>query len=248
MLLSDYEIRRLCDPNRVEWAKPPEGSISISPERIEGPHQIMIEPFSEAISGGGVISYGLSHAGYDLRLGPEILLFKNSSMQTVDPKAFGDEHYRKRMFDEWIYSFDYVDFPELMEAPPLMRVHRWNLNGLDVTQLNSDNGYVIPPNSYILGRSFEYLRIPRHLKGRCVGKSTMARCGILVNTTPLEPGWEGHLTIEIGNITPCPAKMFVGEGICQMELELLSALPEVDYSEKWGKYQGQVGVTPAKVV
>ena len=230
MLLSDRDIRELC-------------TSCIEPYRYP-----MIEPFSEGVSGDGVISYGLSHAGYDLRLGPEILLFKNSSMQTVDPKAFGDKHYRKRMFDEWIYSFDCVDFPELRESPQLLPVHRWKLDGLDVTQCSSDNGYVIPPHGYILGRSLEYLRIPRSLKGRCVGKSTLARSGILVNTTPLEPGWCGHLTIEIGNITPCPAKVYVGEGIAQLEFETLSSPPECDYGDKRGKYQGQRGVTPSIVL
>ena len=242
MLLSDHEIRELCNPNRTEWVRSVGNTLMSIPVMLTGPHPVMIEPFSEAVSGGGVISYGLSHAGYDLRLGPEILLFKNSSMQVVDPKAFADEQYRKRMFDEWVYSAE----PVSDEVRHL--VHRWKLNGQDVTQGGSDNGYVIPPNSYILGRSFEYLRIPRHLKGRCVGKSTMARSGIIINTTPLEPGWEGHLTIEIGNITPCPAKVFVGEGIAQLEFELLSQLPEKDYAQKQGKYQSQTGVTPSKVL
>ena len=240
MLLSDAEIRELCDPNRLVFTGT--GGARKHALNHEGPFPIMIEPFSEAVSGGGVISWGVSHAGYDLRLGPEILLFKNSSMQTVDPKAFGDEHYRKRMFDEWVYSKE----PVSEEIQHL--VHHWKLNGLDVTQGGCDNGYVIPPNSYILGRSFEYLRIPRHLKGRCVGKSTMARSGIIINTTPLEPGWIGYLTIEIGNITPCPAKVFVGEGIAQLEFELLSQSPEKDYAQKRGVYQNQTGVTPSKVL
>lgn len=93
----------------------------------------------------------------------------------------------------------------------------------------------------------EYLRIPSHLKGRCVGKSTLARAGILINTTPLEPGWEGYLTIEIGNVSPCPAKLYVGEGIAQLEFEVLSSLPEMDYASKGGIYQGQDSVTPPRV-
>ncbi len=80
-----------------------------------------------------------------------------------------------------------------------------------------------------------------------MGKSTYARCGILVNTTPLEPGWEGTLTIEIGNVTPLAAEIYMGEGIAQLEFELLTAPPETDYTAKCGQYQGQTTVTPARV-
>lgn len=85
----------------------------------------------------------------------------------------------------------------------------------------------------------EYLRIPRHLKGRCVGKSTYARAMIVINTTPLEPGWEGYLTIEIGNVGPCPAVVYAWEGIAQLEFETLTSPPEVDYAQKGGKYNMQ---------
>lgn len=212
MLLNDKSIRTLCDPG---W---------VNPDDVDGRLR-MIEPFSEAVSGGGVISYGLSHAGYDLRLGPEILVFKNSYGEVVDPKKFGDDEYRRRVFDE---------------------VNLLNKLSSLSAQCLTNYSVTVPPHGYILGRSYEYLRIPRHLKGRCVGKSTYARSGILINTTPLEPGWEGHLTIEIGNITPCPAKVYVMEGIAQLEFELLTALPETDYGGK--KYQGQTGVTPARVL
>ncbi len=249
MLLNDAMIRNLCtkkvytEPRRLDAGEL--GSLSVPRQPVLSEAVLlnpepMIEPFSEAVSGNGVISYGLSHAGYDLRLGPEIMLFKNSSMETIDPKRFMDENYRRRMFDEWTYSTKRID-------DTLLDSHQWTLNSLNVTRMDSDNSYVIPPNSYILGRSLEYLRIPRHIKGRCVGKSTLARSGILVNTTPLEPGWCGHLTIEIGNITPCPAKVYVMEGIAQLEFELLTAPPEVDYEAKDGQYQGQLGVTPARV-
>ncbi len=106
---------------------------------------------------------------------------------------------------------------------------------------------IIAANSYILGQSFEYLRIPLGLKGRVVGKSTLARCGIIVNITPLEPGWEGHLTIEIANTNPSPVCVYTMEGIAQLELEQLDALPEVSYADKHGIYMGQIEVTPAKV-
>lgn len=182
----------------------------------------MIEPFSESVSCGGVISYGLTSAGYDLTLGKEILMFDPACMEVVDPKRFGNDEYRQRVFRKTSHA---------SPGPGFYR-----------------NGFVIPPHGYILGTSRERLRIPRFLKGRCVGKSTYARCGILVNTTPLEPGWEGLLTLEIGNITPCPAVVYIGEGIAQVEFEYLTAPPEKDYAQKGGKYQNQEAVTTARIL
>lgn len=88
----------------------------------------------------------------------------------------------------------------------------------------------------------------RTYSGTCVGKSTLARSGVIINTTPLEPGWHGYLTIEIGNICNLPACVYVNEGIAQLRFELLSAMPEKDYGEKDGKYQGQTETTPARVL
>lgn len=203
MLLNDKDVRRYCTLVAYHRGSP------------------MIEPFSEGVSGGGVISYGLTSAGYDLRLAPEVLVFA-SMYDVVDPKRFGDEGYRTAMLKPL----------EIFPAP----------------HDQSQRFVILPPHSYALGRSHEYLRIPGHLKARCVGKSTLARSGILINTTPLEPGWEGHLTIEIGNVTPCPARLWLMEGIAQTEFEALTGPPETDYAGKRGKYQGQTGVTPAKVV
>jgi dCTP deaminase len=180
----------------------------------------MIEPYSEGVQGGGVIGFGLTHAGYDMRLGPTLLVFKNTWNEVINPKKFRDESYRRRVFDE--------------------------------VQAAEGGAFCIPPHSYALGNSLEYLRIPNWLKGRVVGKSTPARCGIIINCTPLEPGWEGHLTIEISNTSPCPVLVFSGEGIAQLEFEQLSDAPEQDYSQKGeagGKYnfQGPEPV-PARVV
>ncbi len=183
----------------------------------------MLDPFSEGVQGGSVISYGLSHAGYDLRLGNELMIFKNSWNATIDPKRFKDENYCKKVFD-------------VVEPVEMVR------------EFGTNWQYILPPHSYALGASLEYIRIPRHIKGRCVGKSTLARCGILINTTPLEPGWHGHLTIEISNITPCPALIYAREGIAQLEFEQLSCEPDGDYSQKVGKYQGQgSSPVPARV-
>ena len=105
---------------------------------------------------------------------------------------------------------------------------------------------VIPPNSFALARTVEYVRIPRTVLTICLGKSTNARCGIIVNVTPLEPEWEGHVTLEFSNTTPLPAKIYANEGVAQM-LFLESDEPcETSYRDRGGKYQGQTGVTLPK--
>lgn len=208
MLLVDWQIRHLCIPD--------EGGLYDFDNPVGQHHEFehpMIEPFSENVSGNGVISYGLDHAGYCLRLAPEILVFKSTYGEIIDPKFFADPEYRKRVFEERL----------------------------------EEKNFVLPAGCYVLGRSHEYLRIPRFLKGRCVGKSTLARAGILINTTPLEPEWEGHLTIEIGNVSGAPVRIHVMEGIAQLEFEQLSAKPQVSYKDKGGIYQGQTGVTPPRV-
>ena len=106
---------------------------------------------------------------------------------------------------------------------------------------------IIPPNSFALARTVEYLRVPRDILVICVGKSTYARCGIIVNVTPLEPEWEGHVTLEFSNTTPLPAKIYANEGACQF-LFLQGDQPcAVSYADKQGKYQGQRGVTLPKI-
>lgn len=196
MLLNDIEIRKLCVGHSVPVAGP------------------MIEPFSEAVSGNGVISWGLTHAGYDVRLGSDIWISKPSYGEVVDPKRMKEEGYEDKIYDK--------------------------------IKVEGDS-FILPPHSHVLARTVEYLRIPKHMKARCTGKSTMARCGIVINTTPLEPNWRGFLVIEIGNISPCPVRLYVNQGISQIEFELLTAPPETDYDTKGGKYQNQTGVTPARV-
>ncbi len=102
---------------------------------------------------------------------------------------------------------------------------------------------IIPPNSFALARTVEYFKIPRDTLVVCVGKSTYARCGIIVNVTPLEPTWEGHLTLEISNTTPLPAKIYGSEGIAQLLFFQGDELPEITYADRKGKYMGQEGVT-----
>ena len=105
---------------------------------------------------------------------------------------------------------------------------------------------IIPPNSFALARTVEYFRIPRNVLTVCLGKSTYARCGIIVNVTPLEPEWEGHVTLEFSNSTPLPAKIYANEGVAQMLFLESDEQCETTYKDRNGKYMGQRGVTPPK--
>ena len=105
---------------------------------------------------------------------------------------------------------------------------------------------VIPPNSFALARTVEYFRIPKDVLVICLGKSTYARCGIIVNVTPLEPGWEGHVTLEFSNTTPLPAKIYANEGVAQFLFFESDEVCDVSYKDRGGKYQGQQGVTLPK--
>lgn len=167
----------------------------------------MIEPFRAEQVRKGVISYGISSYGYDMRIADEFKIFTNINATVVDPKNFDPKSL--------------VDFKG------------------DVC--------IIPPNSFVLGYSVEYFRIPRDVIVICLGKSTYARCGLVVNVTPLEPEWEGHVTIEISNTTPLPAKLYANEGIAQL-IFLKGIEPcEVSYADRTGKYQSQKGITLPKV-
>lgn len=166
----------------------------------------MIEPFEERQIRKGVISYGLSSFGYDIRVADEFKIFTNINSTIVDPKAFDTRSF--------------VDFKG------------------DVC--------IIPPNSFALGRSVEYFRIPRNIMTICLGKSTYARCGIITNVTPFEPEWEGYVTIEISNTTPLPAKIYANEGIAQV-LFFEGEPPLISYADKKGKYQAQIGITLPRI-
>jgi dCTP deaminase len=167
----------------------------------------MIEPFVEGSVRQGVISYGVSSYGYDIRVSNEFKIFTNVNSAVVDPKQFVPESF--------------VDY-----------------NG-DVC--------IIPPNSFVLSRTVEYFKIPRDVLVVCVGKSTYARCGLIVNVTPLEPEWEGYLTLEISNTTPLPAKVYANEGIAQLLFLAGDGLCETSYKDKKGKYQSQVGIVLPRI-
>ena len=106
---------------------------------------------------------------------------------------------------------------------------------------------IIPPNSFALARSIEYFKIPRSVLTVCLGKSTYARCGIIVNVTPFEPEWEGHVTLEISNTTPLPAKVYANEGLAQVLFFESDEVCETSYGDRGGKYQGQTGINPPRM-
>jgi dCTP deaminase len=167
----------------------------------------MIEPFVDRQVRDGVISYGLSSYGYDVRVADEFKIFTNVFSAVVDPKAFDPNSM--------------VDFKG------------------DVC--------VIPPNSFALAKTIEYFRIPRGVMTICVGKSTYARCGIIVNVTPFEPEWEGYVTLEISNTTPLPARIYANEGLAQVIFLEGDEPCQISYADKKGKYQHQQGILLPKV-
>ncbi len=169
--------------------------------------QRMIEPFAENQVRDGVISYGVSSYGYDIRVADEFKIFTNINTTIVDPKRFDQQSF--------------VDFKG------------------DIC--------IIPPNSFALARTVEYFRIPRSILTICVGKSTYARCGIIVNVTPFEPEWEGTATLEISNTTPLPAKIYANEGIAQVVFFEADEICQTSYGDKKGKYQAQRSITLPRI-
>ncbi|PKO06877.1 MAG: dCTP deaminase [Chloroflexi bacterium HGW-Chloroflexi-3] len=167
----------------------------------------MIEPFIDRQVREGVISYGVSSYGYDVRVANEFKIFTNVYSTMVDPKSFDTNSM--------------VDF--------------------------KGEVCIIPPNSFALAKTVEYFRIPRGVMTICVGKSTYARCGIIVNVTPFEPEWEGFVTLEISNTTPLPAKIYANEGLAQVIFFEGDEPCEISYADKKGKYQNQQGILLPKV-
>ena len=167
----------------------------------------MIEPFVEGQVKQGVISYGVSSYGYDIRVADEFKIFTNVNSAIVDPKKFDPKSM--------------VDFKG------------------DVC--------IIPPNSFALARTIEYFRIPRNVLTICLGKSTYARCGIIINVTPFEPEWEGYVTLEISNTTPLPAKIYANEGISQVLFFESDEECEVSYADRKGKYMHQKTIVLPKL-
>jgi dCTP deaminase len=166
----------------------------------------MIEPFSEAVSGSGAISYGVSAYGYDMRISNKFKVFKGNG--TIDPKNQSADLY------------------EDVECGVLE----------------------LPAHSATLGMSVEYFRIPRDIITITFGKSTYARCGVIVNVTPFEPEWEGFVTISIINTNDHPVKIYGGEGIAQVLFLGAEGICEESYADKKGKYQAQKDITVSKII
>ncbi len=167
----------------------------------------MIEPFVDAQVREGVISYGVSSYGYDIRVASDFKIFTNLFSSIVDPKHFTPEAY--------------VDF-----------------HGEEC---------IIPPNSFVLAESVERIRMPRNVTGLVLCKSTYIRAGVLIPTTVLEAGWEGTITLEIGNMTPLPAKIYANEGIAQVLFFEGDEMCDISYADRKGKYQDQRGVVLPRV-
>ena len=184
--------------------------MSIKPDtwikRMATQHR-MIDPFVDDQVREGVVSYGVSSYGYDIRVADEFKVFTNINTTVIDPKAFDPRSF--------------VD----IKAPVC----------------------IVPPNSFALARTIEYFRIPRDVLTVCLGKSTYARCGIIVNVTPFEPEWEGTATLEISNTTPLPAKIYANEGIAQVLFFQSDEPCATSYADKKGKYQAQQVVTLPKI-
>lgn len=155
---------------------------------------------------------------------------------------FSPEKVRKGIsFGVSSYGYDFILSDEFMIFRGKGPVSPKKINESDFEKFKG-NVCIIPPNSFVLGRSVEYFRIPREVIGICFGKSTYTRCGIVVNVTPLEPEWEGHLTVQIANLTPVEAEIYAGEGIGQVIFLSGEAVCEKSYKDVSGKYQGSSGI------
>lgn len=168
--------------------------------------QIKIEPFADGAHRPGVVSYGLTSYGYDVRVGSRFKVVRGSA---------ADERY-------------YIDPKEIDEQ---------------IFYDATCEVCIIPPNSFALAETVEYFEIPRNVLAVCLGKSTYARCGIIINVTPLEPEWRGRITLEISNTTPLPAMIYANEGIAQIIFHRADDVCRTSYADKKGKYQDQAGLT-----
>ncbi|MEE9165826.1 MAG: dCTP deaminase [Nitrospinota bacterium] len=167
----------------------------------------IIDPFEENQVRKGIISFGLSSYGYDIRIGDEFKIPDTTDSSLIDPKNFDASSFNSIKADHCI----------------------------------------IPAHSYVLGKSVEYFRLPRNILTLCFGKSTYARCGVIVNITPLEPEWEGYITMAICNTSGRPVKLYSREGIAQIIFLESDDICLTSYADKKGKYQAQKKLTVSKI-
>jgi len=174
----------------------------------------MITPFVDKLirttENQGVLSYGVSSYGYDVRVSNEFKIFTNINSSIIDPKNFSNDNF--------------------------------------ITKKVQDNeSIILPPNSFALANTVETFKVPRDVIIICVGKSTYARCGIVINVTPIEPEFEGQVVLEFSNTTNLPAKIYAGEGACQFVFFKADKVCETSYKDRNGKYQGQTGIQLPKI-
>ena len=203
-------------------------------------HKI-IEPFEaeqvKKVDGGGVISFGTSSYGYDMRLSDEFMVMKTAAQQ------LGSSAARQRQNDI-ASSCRTSELPNFRAAEVLDP--KQSAESL-FEPVKVKDYIVVPPNSIVLGKTIEYFRIPRDVVTIAFGKSTYARCGIFVNVTPFEPEWEGYVTLSIANTTSSPVKVYANEGIAQVLFLGADEVCEVSYADRKGKYQAQKTITSAKI-
>lgn len=221
MILADHEIRKLCEPTRTRDGR-------LYDENARG----MIEPFEP-----NQVRYVHSVTG---KARPSLKDIPEKSRRVISYGLTSFGYDMRAGYDWKIFTEAGTDGVFLIDpkAPP-DRYFR------DVTAIAGEQ-VIIPPNSYALTSSLEYVRMPEDVLGICLGKSTYARVGIELNVTPLEPGWEGEVTIEISNATRFPVAVYAGEGIMQV-LFLRGSKSETSYAKRNGKYQGQRGITLARM-
>jgi dCTP deaminase len=233
-VLPDHEIRRRCLNNNPTAFVP-------------DAQRLVIKPFEEGVHRPGVISYGLSSYGYDIRVGYKFKVFSNVNCAVVDPKgmderAFVDvdltplEHDWHLKPDGWGPQYGPNRCTNCEQTC-------WDIPAFAQPCKKKPDHVLIPPNSFALAETVEYLEIPRDVLVVGIGKSTMARAGIILNVTPLEPMWRGKITLEISNSTPLPVKVYAGEGICQLLFFQGTGVCEKSYQDKSGRYQDQAGLT-----
>lgn len=239
---------------------------------------VKITPFVKEQVSKDVVSYGLTAYGYDARCGWKFKIFHNLNSTVIDPKNFNPHSFMDvdltPLPHEWIKDFKSMRHPiawdcqqckERVEQPVGDRAKMPDPGVCPALHLIKPNYVLIPPNSFALAETVEHFEIPRDCLGVCLGKSTYARCGIIINVTPLEPEWCGKVTVEISNTTPLPAKIYAGEGIMQINFYRTDGIGEmllkevcndttqadyikegsckVSYADKRGRYQDQTGLT-----
>lgn len=212
---------------------------------------VKIEPFAEEAKRPGKISYGLSSYGYDIRVGYKFKIFTPTNCAVVDPKNFDPKSFVDVDITpghQWKLGSYYMD---QIEATCI----RCNLSHAPVDDVPSNEDVIdpcvyvpdhilIPPNSFALAETMEYIHMPDNMLAIVLGKSTYARCGLILNCTPIEPSWFGKVTLEISNTTPLPARIYAAQGIGQILFFESSEKCEKTYATKeGGKYQGQEGLT-----